>query len=382
MPPTTALGHAEWLAEQAEGRDAADLTRRVTVRGSADALLDLAGNDYLALARHPRVIAGGISALREWGAGSTGSRLVTGTTDLHRAFEVALAEFLGAPAALVLATGYAANLAAITALSDSETLIVSDAANHASIIDACRLSRGRVVVTPHNDLAAVSRALADRSEPRALMIAESVYSADGDPAPLAALHGMAVTHGALLIVDEAHGLGVVGAGGRGGVFEAGLAGSPDVVVTVTLSKALGSQGGAVVGSKTVCEHILQSARTAIFDTALAPASVGAALAALEIMSEEPSRVLDMQAAARRLAALVGAAGLATYQPAGAVVPVVLGSAERAVAAAQTCRSLGVHVGCFRPPSVPAGASRLRLTARPDLGAADFALVGRALAAIS
>ena len=382
MAVQTAVGFAGWLQEQAALREARDLTRRIVVRRSDDALLDLAGNDYLGLARDPRVVEAGVVALREWGAGSTGSRLVTGTTELHRSLEAALAGFTGGASALVLATGYAANLAAITALSDADTLLVSDAANHASIIDACRLSRGRVVVVPHNDVGAVGQALTGRSESRALVIAESVFSADGDPAALGALHAMAASLGALLIVDEAHGLGVLGAGGEGGVAAAGIAGSPDVVRTVTLSKALGSQGGAVVASAAVCEHILQTARTAIFDTALAPSCVGAALAALEVLATEPSRVAAMRSAARRLAALATGAGFATNEPAGAVVPVVMGSAERAVAAARTCLEWGVKVGCFRPPSVPEGSSRLRLTARPDLSEADFGLVGRALAAIA
>ncbi|OKH77296.1 8-amino-7-oxononanoate synthase, partial [Mycobacterium sp. SWH-M1] len=236
-----------WLDDVATARRSAGLRRSLRTRPPVGAELDLASNDYLGLSQHPRVLDGGVEALRTWGAGATGSRLVTGNTELHESFERDLADFVGAESALVFSSGYTANLGAVVALSGPGTLLVSDALTHASLVDACRLSRARVVVTPHGDVAAVAAALAGRAEERAVVITDSVFSADGDLAPLTALHEACRRHGALMIVDEAHGLGVRGAGGRGLLHEVGLAGAPDVVLTTTLSKALGSQGGVVLG---------------------------------------------------------------------------------------------------------------------------------------
>ncbi len=365
-----------WLAAHAGQRRAAGLRRVLAPRAAGEPVIDLAGNDYLGLARDPRVVAGGIDALRVWGAGSTGSRLVTGSTVLHAELEDALAAFTGAPAALVFSSGYAANLGVLTALSGPGALIVSDAANHASLVDACRLSRARVAVTPRDDVAAVDAALAARTEPRALVVTDGVNSVDGGHAPLAALHAVCRARGALLVVDDAHGLGVAGPGGLGTVAAAGLAGADDVVVTVTLSKGLGSQGGAVLGPVAVVEHLVDTARSFIFDTGLAPACAGAALAALRVLAAEPER----PAAVLRVASALAAAA-EVPDPASAVVPVVLGEPEPALAAAAACRERGVRVGCFRPPSVPPGTSRLRLTARADLGGADLDRAADVLAAV-
>jgi 8-amino-7-oxononanoate synthase len=358
-----------WLGAHEERRRRAGLRRELRPRPAGDGLLDLASNDYLGLARDPRVVQAGADALREWGAGSTGSRLVTGSTELHAELESALAAFTGAEAALVFSSGYLANIGVLTALGGPGTLIVSDAANHASLIDACRLSRARVVVTRHGDPAAVHTALADRAEPRALVVTDSVGSVDGDLAPLVELHAACRAHGAVLVVDEAHGLGVRGPGGRGLVAENGLAGEPTLVRTVTLSKALGSQGGAVLATRAVIAHLVDTARSFIFDTGLAPACAGAALAALNVLRAEPGRPAAVRAAA---AVIAGAAGVPA--PPSAVVSVVLGEPQRALAAAAGCAARGLRVGCFRPPSVPVGTSRLRLTARADLTDADLELV--------
>jgi 8-amino-7-oxononanoate synthase len=293
---------------------------------------------------------------------------------LHAELEDALATHLGFAAALAFASGYAANLGVLTSLAGAGDLIVSDQFNHASLVDACRLSRADVAVTPHRDVDAVEAALAGRHWRRALVVTESVFSADGDLAPLADLHGTARRHGAVLVVDEAHGLGVVGPGGRGGLAAAGLVGEPDIVATVTLSKALGSQGGAVLGPVAVREHLIDTARTFIFDTGLSPACAGAALAALRLLVARPELPAAVRRRARELAAATGAPA-----PAGAVVSVLLGEPERAVEAAATCRRLGVAVGCFRPPTVPPGTSRLRLAARADLTDGDVAAAVHALA---
>ena len=207
-----------------------------------------------------------------------------------------------------------------------------------------------MVVTPHRDVDAVEAALAARAEERAVVVTDSVFSADGALAPLRALHDVCRRHGALLIVDEAHGLGVRGAGGRGLLHEVGLAGAPDVVMTTTLSKALGSQGGVVLGPAAVRDHLIDAARPFIFDTGLAPAAVGAAWAALRVLIAEPWRAHAVLAHAAALAEICGVA----EQPESAVVSVILGEPEVAFAAAIACLDRGVRVGCFRPPTVPAG----------------------------
>ncbi|WP_280444398.1 8-amino-7-oxononanoate synthase [Nocardia brasiliensis] len=365
-----------WLDERAAARVAAGLRRELRPRAAQTPSIDLASNDYLGLVRHPEVIEGAIDAVRRWGAGATGSRLVTGTTAAHAELEADLAEFVGAEAGLVFASGYAANLGVVTALAGRGALVVSDAGSHASLVDACRLSRARVAVAEHRDVDAVDRLLAERTEERALVLTDSVFSADGDLAPLVELHRVARARGAVLVVDEAHGLGVRGAGGRGLVHELGLAGQPDLVITATLSKALAAQGGVVLAAERVRAHLVDAARTFIFDTGLAPAAVGAAHAALRVLRREPdlaARVLDRAADIARIA------GVPT--PESAVVSVVLGKAQVAFDAAQRCRARGLDVGCFRPPSVPEGTSRLRLTARANLTPAEITTIATILGTV-
>jgi 8-amino-7-oxononanoate synthase len=362
LPPRTDTSPLAWLDTVEHQRRAAGLRRSLRTRSAVACEVDLASNDYLGLSQHPEVIEGGVAALRTWGSGSTGSRLVTGNTELHEEFESALADFVGADAALVFSSGYTANLGAVASLSGPGSLVVSDAAAHASLVDACRLSRARVVVSPHCDVDAVDAALAGRDEERALVITDSVFSTDGALAPLRRLHDVCRAHGALLLVDEAHGLGVRGTGGRGLLHELGLAGAPDVVITTTLSKSLGSQGGVVLGSESVRDHLIDTARPFIFDTGLAPSAVGAALAALRVLAEEPWRAEAVLTHARTLAEVCDVPAA----PESAVVSVILGDPDVAVAAAAACLDAGVRVGCFRPPTVPVGTSRLRLTARASL----------------
>jgi 8-amino-7-oxononanoate synthase len=356
-----------WLAAQAQDRAEAGLTRQLTPRDPHDRTLDLAGNDYLGLARHPEVTQAAAAAAKEWGAGAGASRLVTGTTSLHRELEAALAQALGQPAALVTSTGYHANLAVVAALGGRDALVVSDAHNHASLIDAARLSRGDVVVVGHHDLSGVRRALAAADGRRAMVVVESVYSVLGDAAPLVALEGLCREHGALLVVDEAHGLGVAGEGGRGLVAELGLAGLPHVAVTATLSKSLGSQGGVVLGSTALIEHLVNRARPFIYDTGLAPPAAAGALAALRHLVARPELPTVV---ARRIAGL--AAALEVAAPAGAVLSVPMPSPRTALAAQAEALAAGVRVGCFRPPSTPDGSSRLRITASAGLSDPEWA----------
>lgn len=355
----------EWLAAEATAREEAGLTRRLRSRPAEDPSIDLAGNDYLGLARDPVVRRAAADAALRWGAGASASRLVTGTLALHAELEQELADWLGQESALVLSTGYHANLAVVTALADRTVRVISDAHIHASLVDAVRLSRARLTVVPHSDVAAVEAGLvaAQQDGERALVLVESVYSVLGDAAPLAELAALCERYDALLVVDEAHGLGVHG---PGLVASLGLAGLAHVVVTATLSKALGSQGGAILGPAALREHLVNRARPFIFDTGLAPAPTAGALAALREVRSRP----ELGATVRtRVTALADALGVVA--PAGAVLSVPMSSPRAAVAAQAAALEAGLRVGCFRPPSVPDGISRLRITVTAGVDAAAW-----------
>ena len=355
----------DWIRAAAASRDAAGLTRRLVTTKTGDGL-DLAGNDYLGLRTHPAVVAGAVAAAETYGGGAGASRLVSGTLPIHDELEAALTALTGAPSALVLSTGYAANLAVLTTLADAGTLVVSDEHTHASLIDGCRLSRAAVAVSRHNDLGHIADLLSRRDAPRAVVVAESIYSVLGDAAPVEDLIDLTAEVGALLIIDEAHALGVAGPRGGGLVAAAGHAGAEHVVVTGTLSKAFGSQGGAVLASPDVREHLVNTARPFIYDTGLAPAAAGAALAALGVLADHPELLDRLGATAARLAEACGVPA-----PAGAVMSVLMPGPHEAVATVERARAHGIRIGCFRPPSTPDGSSRLRLTAHADLGDADL-----------
>ncbi|WP_370872228.1 8-amino-7-oxononanoate synthase [Arthrobacter bambusae] len=373
-----------WLEQQAAVRERRGLVRSPLTRLGPDAAVDLASNDYLGLATDPRLAEAAREAIGRWGTGATSSRLVAGTTALHLELESELASLTGMESALVFSSGYLANLGITTALGGPGALIVADEHCHASLIDGFRLSRSRVETVPHNNLLATEHCLRTRTEPRALIAVESIYSVFGDAAPLPRLLALAEEHDAVLLVDEAHSLGVSGRGafeGHGAVAGTDLSGHPNVVLTATLSKSLGSQGGAVLGSALLREHLVNRARSFIFDTGLAPSSAAAALAAVGIIRTEPWRAAAVHHNAASLSA-----GLATMQrepgiavvpvgaplqTAGAVLSVPMPSAAAALAASQAAHGAGVRVGCFRPPSVPDGVSRLRLTARATLTPRDI-----------
>ena len=362
-----------WLAAQAAQREELGLTRRLAESDRGEPLLDLAGNDYLGLARDPRVVAGAVAAAQAYGAGASASRLVSGTLSIHTELEQAMAAFTGFASALVFSSGYHANLSVVQALADRDTLVVSDAHIHASMIDACRLARATVTVTPHNDVAAVEQALASRAQRRALVLVETIYSVLGDAAPVAALAALAAEHDAVLVADEAHGLGVAGPGGRGLLAAHGLTGRPDVVGTGTLSKSFGAQGGLVLGVPAVREQLVNRARPFIYDTGLAPAAAGGALAALRVVQAAPELSDRVRANA---ATLAGACGL--DHPAGAVLSVPMPGPREALAAVATAAGHGLRIGCFRPPSTPDGISRLRLTAHAHHTSEELALAVKVL----
>ena len=391
-PPSTGHDPLAVLREAAAARQTAGLGRRLHARAPGPGgIVDLASNDYLGLCGDERLAAAAAAAARTWGTGSTGSRLVTGTTELHDQLERNLAEFTGAAGALVFSSGYLANLAVITALGQvlgqargregGQVLVVSDAANHASLIDACRLARARIVVTPHADTAAVERALAARTEAAAIVVSDTVFSVTGDQAPVTELHRIARAHGALLVLDEAHAFGVLGPGGRGVAAAAGIAGDPQVIRTVTLSKSLAGQGGAVLGAAEVTGTLVDVGRAFIFDTGLAPPSAAAALAALTIVRGDPGLGRRAQASAQRLAAMAAGLGFEVPAPAAAVVRITIGEAAAALEAQRICARHGVRAGCFRPPSVPPGQACLRLTARANLTEVDLDTAFRALGAV-
>jgi 8-amino-7-oxononanoate synthase len=356
----------EWLADEAVAREEAGLVRRLRSRPLDDATIDLAGNDYLGLARDPRVKQAAADAALAWGAGAGASRLVTGSLDVHTELEDDLAAYLGQPSGLVFSSGYHANLAVVTALADRSSRVISDAHIHASLVDAVRLSRAQLTVVRHSDVAAVEAGLvaAREADERAMVLVESVYSVLGDAAPLVELAGLCEQYDALLVVDEAHGLGVHG---PGLVAASGLAGQPHVIVTATLSKSLGAQGGAVLGPQPLRDHLVNRARTMIFDTGLAPAAAAAARAALHEIVARPELARTVRERVAGLAALLGVA-----EPAGAVLSVPMSSPTAAVAAQSAAMDRGLRVGCFRPPSVPDGISRLRITASAGVPEDDWA----------
>ncbi len=348
---------AQFLARREAWRAERGIHRVTRVPTEA---VDLASNDYLGLARDPRVLAAAHAALDVHGAGARASRVVTGTTPAHEELEAEICALTGTPSALVFSSGYAANVGVITALGGPDLLLVLDAHIHASIHDAARLSRAVVEFVPHGDVEAVRAAVSGRTQPRALVVVESIYSVLGDAADLRALAGVCAEHEATLLVDEAHGVGVLGAG-RGGVSAAGLAAAPHVIVTATMSKALAAQGGAVLGPPPLRDHLVNTARTFIFDTGLTPAAAAAASQACRIVAAEPDRVARLHANADVIAAECG-----IPRAAGPVQSIPCPTAEVARVVADRARARGVLVGCFRPPSVPDGISRVRLTATAGL----------------
>lgn len=361
------------LGRKADLRERAGLRRELRTRGAddAEALIDLAGNDYLGLSGHPEVIAAAAAALHEYGLGATGSRLVRGSTRPHAELEDTLSRWLGQASSLVYSSGYLANLGAIRALTRARTLLVADAHCHASLVDGCRLAGAETAVYAHGSPQAVEQVLAAHPGRPAVVITESVFSVDGDLAPLARLHEVARAHGALLLVDDAHALGVLGPAGAGGVVQAGLAGQPDVIVTATLSKALGGAGGVVAGPEPLIRHLIDTGRTFIFDTALPPAIAAGVTAAIRLARSGDEARARLHRRAALINATLSAAGLAVTAPAGGVVSVEAPSAEAAWAWAGACRGKGLAVGCFRPPSTPDNRSRLRLTVNAGVPEAEF-----------
>lgn len=308
-------------------------------------VVSFASNDYLGLSTHPTVIGAAHDALDRWGTGSTASRLVVGSRPVHHELEDALAAWKGTDASAVLPSGYAANLAVLTTFGGPDCLVVSDELNHASIIDGCRLSRSPVAVARHGEVDHVDALLAASDSSRAIVVTDSVFSMDGDEAPVQALAECCARHGALLVLDDAH--AVLGPRADLQAID-GL----DVIHVLTLSKALGSLGGAVAGSRDAVDLVVNRARPFIFTTALSPADAAAALAAVGIV-----RSAEGDALVTRLRAHVDRLRPGHPSP---IIPVVLGEEHVALSAAEALLDQGLLVPAIRPPTVAPGTSRLRI----------------------
>jgi 8-amino-7-oxononanoate synthase len=376
VAPASPAGDAtldDVLANELDKLSRAGLRRTLrAVRGRTGAQAVLAGqpiadfssNDYLGLASEPRVAAAAIAALGDDATGAAAARLISGNHPAHEMLERDIARFKQTDAALLFGSGYLANTSVIPALAGPRDAIYADALNHASLIDGCRLSRAEVRVLPHRDTAAFEAALAaDRGRfRRRLIVVDGVFSMDGDLAPLGQLTELAREHGVWMYVDDAHGTGVMGAHGRGTAEHFGVEGSVEIMMG-TLGKALGVAGAYVAGSRPLVDYLVNRARGFIFTTGSPPALAAAAAAALRIARAEPERRTRLRAVARRLRE-----GLATLGrdcpglPDGHIIPVAIGEAGETVRVSATLAARGFLVGAVRPPTVPIGTSRLRITA--------------------
>jgi glycine C-acetyltransferase/8-amino-7-oxononanoate synthase len=342
----------------------------------AEVLL-LCSNNYLGLADHPRVREAAAAAAERYGAGAGASRLVSGTMTPHRTLEQQLADFVGTESALLFGSGYLANTGTVAALAGQGEIVFSDELNHASIIDGCRLSRAETFVYRHCDTEHLEWGLRQAGARAGLIVSDSVFSMDGDIAPLGELAELARRHQCRLMIDDAHGSGALGPGGRGAVAAAGLTGEVDVIVG-TLGKALGSYGAYVCARNQITELLVNTARPFIFSTAPPPPSVGAATAALAILRSRPGMVEQLRRNAAGLREALGAHGLDLGASRTHIVPVVVGDARRAMALCEHSLEQGVFAQAIRPPTVPAGTSRLRLAVMASHGTEELRRAARVI----
>ncbi len=382
-----------WIADELGQLDAQHLRRKLRTREGAQGpvlqvqdrqLINFGSNDYLGLANDPRLAAAASAAAAKSGWGAGASPLITGHAELHAQLERAIAEFLDLPAALLFSSGYAANVGTIAALVGREDAIFSDAKNHASIVDGCRLSRATVHIYPHCHMGVLREQLsAAGAYRRRLIVTDTVFSMDGDLAPLVDLAELAEQFGAMLMIDEAHATGVLGDHGRGWAEEQGVSRGVHVHVG-TLSKALGCSGGFVAGSNKLIEWLVNRARPYVFSTAHPAAGSAAALMALEIVRTEPERREKLRAQADELYARLKVHGWNSGDSASQIIPVLIGDAERTMALADRLLAAGYWVPGIRPPSVPAGESLLRISLSsahtPEMIEGLLAALGRGPAA--
>jgi 8-amino-7-oxononanoate synthase len=322
-------------------------------------VLLLCSNNYLGLADHPRVREAAADAAMRWGVGAGGSRLVSGTMTIHRRLEERLAAFKGRESALLFGSGYLANAGAIAALARRGDVIFSDALNHASIIDGCRLSGAEIFVYEHCDAEHLEWGIEQADGRGALIVTDSVFSMDGDIAPLEEIVELAQRHRLRTLVDEAHGTGTIGPGGRGALAQAGLEDYVDVIIG-TLGKALGCYGAFAACDDRMARYLLNAARTFVFSTALPPPAVAGALAALDLLEENPKRVQRLAANAGVLRAELEAEGFDLSGASTQIMPLVIGDAELTMRICERALAGGVFAQAIRPPTVPPMTSRLRL----------------------
>lgn len=343
--------------------------------------LMMAANNYLGLTHHPAVQQAAAAASLTFGTGSGGSRLTTGNHLLYRQLENKLAAFKGTEAALIFNTGYMANVGIISSLAGKGDVIFSDELNHASIIDGCRLSRGKTVVYSHSNMKHLADLLMNTScSGRRLIVTDGVFSMDGDIARLDDIVQLARKADALVMVDDAHATGVIGPGGRGTAASFGLEGQVHISMG-TLSKSLGAEGGYAAGSQILIDYLINKARSFIFSTALAPATTAAAFAALQILSEQPEMVDRLAANAAYLRTELNQAGFDTCGSTTAIIPVMVGDASLTVKFAHLLKNQGIVVSAIRPPTVPAGASRLRITVSAAHSPAELTKASQAICMI-
>ncbi|WP_094605015.1 8-amino-7-oxononanoate synthase [Sporomusa silvacetica DSM 10669] len=323
--------------------------------------LMLASNNYLGLTHDPAVQQAAIDAIRLYGTGSGGARLTTGTYLLVDQLEQELARFKEAEAALVFNTGYMANLGVLGSLAEPKDVIFSDELNHASIIDGCRLSRAQIAVYRHADMEHLHNLLENTvCQGKRLIVTDGVFSMDGDLAPLREIARLGEKYDAIIVVDDAHSTGVIGPGGKGTAAHFGVNDKVQVQIG-TLSKALGAEGGFVAGSKELIDYIKNKARSFIFSTALAPATIATALAALRQLVTRPEMVTRLNNTTQYVRRLLQAANLQVVNGVTPIIPIIVGAEEAAVRLASELKQQGIIITAIRPPTVPAGTSRLRLT---------------------
>ena len=332
----------------------------VEVRVGEETLLSFCSNDYLGLANHPEVVAAFRAGAERYGVGAGASHLVSGHSRAHHALEEELADFVGAERALLFSTGYMANLGVVSALTDRHEVIFEDRLNHASLIDAARLTRAKVSRYPHADANRLAEMLAKTHRP-GLITTDAVFSMDGDMAPLAELCRLASQHGAWLLADDAHGFGVLGKNGRGSFEHLEIPLAPPAILMATLGKALGVFGAFVAGEAALIETLIQRARTYIYTTALPPAVAEAVRASLRIVREEGWRRERLRALVAKFRAGAQSLGFVLAASATPIQPLILGDAEKALETSRRLRGHGILIPAIRPPTVPEGSARLRIT---------------------
>lgn len=360
----------ERLRAEARERHAAglDRIRRVQdARHGAGAVCDgvtqvnFCSNDYLGFARHPAVVAAFRAAAAEYGVGSAGSALVSGYFSAHRALEEQAAALFGYDAALYVGSGYLANLGTLTALLDARALCVQDKRNHACLIDGARFSGAVLKRYPHADLAAAETFLAGATHAVRLLVSDGVFSMDGDAADVPGLAQIAARHDATLMLDDAHGVGVLGATGLGSLQAAGLSAEDVPILVIPAGKALGGQGALILSNREVIAHLVDTARPYLFSTAPAPAMAAALSQSLRLLQTEPEHHAMLQTNIQQFTALAAQAGLPVLPSNSAIQPLLAGGNERAVRWSEALRTRGFWVGAIRPPTVPPGTARLRIT---------------------